>query len=72
MQQKGDRKLNSTYKNGEGYTDKTASDAIKNASKTPDRIMDVINLMKHCANVAGLEVVGRITLRDRVTGKEWR
>lgn len=64
--------MNNTYKNGEGYPDHTAGKAIKNADKTPDRIMDVINLMKHCASVAGLEVVGRIVLKDRTTGKEWR
>lgn len=64
--------MNNTYKNGEGYPDLTAGKAIKSADRTPDRIMDVINLMKHCASVAGLEVVGRITLRDRVTEKEWR
>lgn len=64
--------MNNTYKNGEGYSDLTAGKAIKNADKTPDRIMDVINLMKHCASVAGLEVVGRIVLKDRTTGKEWR
>lgn len=64
--------MNNIYRNGEGYTDKVAGEAIKNADRTPDRIMDVINLMKHCASVAGLEVVGRIALRDRTTGKEWR
>lgn len=64
--------MSNIYRNGEGYTDKVAGEAIKNADKTPDHIMDVINLMKHCASVAGLEVVGRIALRDRATGKEWR
>lgn len=64
--------MSSIYRNSEGYMDKVAGKAIKNADKTPDRIMDVINLMKHCASVAGLEVVGRIVLKDRTTGKEWR
>lgn len=64
--------MNNTYKNGEGYPDLTAGKAIKSADKTPDRIMEVVNLMKHCASVAGLEVVGRIHLRDRVSGKEWK
>ena len=64
--------MSDIYRNGEGYRDTTAGKAIKSADKTPDRIMDVINLMKHCASVAGLEVVGRIVLKDRTTGKEWR
>lgn len=64
--------MSSIYRNSEGYMDKVAGEAIRNADKTPDRIMEVINLMKHCASVAGLEVVGRIVLKDRATGKEWR
>ena len=64
--------MSSIYRNSEGYMDKVDGEAIRNADKTPDRIMEVINLMKHCASVAGLEVVGRIVLKDRATGKEWR
>lgn len=62
----------SLYRNREGYTDKTAGEAVKNTDKTPEYIMDVVRLMKHCASVSGLEVVGRISLKDRVTGKEWK
>lgn len=54
------------------FLDLFAGKAIKSADKTPDRIMEVVNLMKHCASVAGLEVVGRIHLRDRASGKEWK
>ena len=68
----GGLKMDRIYRNREGYRDVTAGKAIKSADRTPDRIMDVINLMKHCASVAGLEVVGRIVLKDRTTGKEWR
>ena len=34
--------------------------------------MQVINMMKAVAGVAGFEVVGRIVLRDKETGHEWR
>lgn len=60
--------------NHEGYRDTTADMAIHNVSKkpaTPDHIMQVINMMKAVAGVAHLEVIGRIQLRDRESGKEY-
>ena len=58
--------------NHEGYADPTADKAVQNASQTPPEIMQVVNMMKAIAGVAGFDVIGRIQLRDRVTGKEWR
>ena len=58
--------------NHEGYRDDTADKAIHNASKTPEHIMQVVNMMKAVAGVAHLEVIGRIQLRDRENGKEYR
>ncbi len=58
--------------NHEGYRDDTADMAIHNASKTPEHIMQVVNMMKAVAGVAHLEVIGRIQLRDRESGKEYR
>ena len=36
------------------------------------KINDLIPVMKQTAELAGFEVVGRITLRDKGTGKEYR
>jgi hypothetical protein len=58
--------------NCEGYKDPTAEKAIRKATQTPPEIMQVINMMKAVASVAGLDVIGRIQLKDRQTGKEWR
>ena len=58
--------------NHEGYADPTADKAISKASQTPLEIMKVINLMKQFADACGLEVIGRIQVRDKATGKEWR
>lgn len=58
--------------NHEGYADPTADKAISKTSQTPPEIMQVVNMMKAIAGVAGFDVIGRIQLRDRVTGKEWR
>lgn len=35
-------------------------------------ISRLIPVMKQTAELAGFEVVGRITLRDKSTGKEWK
>lgn len=64
--------------NAEGYADPTAEEAVGHVTKekkrreTPESVMQVINMMKAIASVAGFEVVGRIHLKDKVTGKEWK
>ena len=70
----------SMYRNGEGYTDPTPGAAWSNIQRTakkqnekyPAVIGNLIPLMKQTAELAGFEVVGRITLRDKATGKEYR
>lgn len=67
-------------KNGEGYIDPTASQAwnnIRRAEKQQETerlivISSLIPIMKQTADLAGFEVVGRIILRDKKTGKEYR
>lgn len=58
--------------NGEKYSDPTADHAVKNVMRTPDHVIKVINMMKSIAEFAGFEVVGRIHLKDRATGREWK
>ena len=59
------------YENGEGYRDEVAGNAIRAADRTPKPVMDVINALKSIASLAGFEVIGRIALKDKVTGREW-
>lgn len=59
------------YKNSEGYRDPTAGEAISSADRPPKQIVEVIRLIRSVASLAGFEVVGRIRLRDRETGREW-
>lgn len=58
--------------NHEGYRDPTADTAIANLNRTPEYVMDVIRILRLVAGLAGLEFIGRIQLRDRATGKEYR
>lgn len=68
------------YKNAEGYPDPTAGAAYsaiqrEERQREADRLAAIsalIPLMKGAAELAGFEVVGRITLKDKATGKEYR
>lgn len=60
------------YRNKEGYTDKTAGDAIKAADAQPENVTWLINTIRQLAHLLGYEVVGRIIIRDKDTGREWR
>lgn len=55
--------------NGEGYRDPTADQAVRNVSRMPRRIKDVVRAINTVASLHGLEIV---VVRDRHTGKEWR
>lgn len=37
-----------------------------------DGIGDIVPLLRQIANIAGFEIIGRIPLRDKATGKEYR
>ena len=64
------------YKNKEGYADPTAWEAIgtvaKKEKKQNEEVAILVNILKQMINLAGFEMVGRITLRDKKTGKEYK
>ena len=68
------------YRNKEGYTDPTAGEAIGTIAKEERReekehntaVTDLIRMLKQIISLAGFELVGRIVLVDRKTGKEYR
>lgn len=60
------------YKNREGYTDRTAGEAIRKADKLPDHVSWFLGAVKSIAELVGLEVIGRIHIRDKKTKKEYR
>ena len=53
-------------KNGEGYRDPTASQAITNAGKIPRYIRDAIEKLNEAAGISDLEV---LVIRDTKTGR---
>ena len=67
------------YNNAEGYSGPPPGEAMSNIRReqrqTAERlavISRLIPVMKQTAELAGFEVVGRITLKDKETGKEYR
>lgn len=68
------------YKNAEGYPDPTTGEAMSNIAveerqKEAARlavISELIPIMKKTAELVGFEVVGRIILLDKETGKKYK
>lgn len=64
-------------RNAEHYADPTPAAALKNiyAKEEADRLRKISAMMatlKQAADLAGLEVVGRVIFKDKATGKEYR
>jgi len=66
------------YRNIEGYRDPTVGDAFKNIAQKNreeerlERVGLTISIMKKVAELAGFEIVGRITLLDKKTGRTYK
>ena len=62
-------------KNAEGYSDPTAYHGIKNAmqgDKDEKRVSTLIGAIKGLIDLAGFDLLNRIEIRDRRTGREYR
>lgn len=61
--------------NSEGYSDPTAYEGlkpiIKEDSKRQPRVSEFIDLMKRLANMCGFEILNRVGVKDKKTGKEY-
>ena len=64
------------HKNSEGYNDPTAYSAMtkvmREERERQRRVSIVINIVKNVADLAGFDLVSRISLKDRKTGREYR
>lgn len=67
-----DYKMRELKKNGEGYPDPTAYEAIKRVDPTARKRYRLIGAILRICELAGYEVVGRIELRDVETGKVYK
>lgn len=67
-----DYKMKELTKNGEGYSDPTAYEAIKRIDPTAKKRYRLMGAIFRICELAGYEVVGRITLKDVNTGKVYK
>lgn len=63
-------------KNAEGYNDPTAYSAMtkvmREERERQRRVVMVVKILKDVADLAGFDLVSRIALKDRKTGREYR
>lgn len=67
-----DYKMEELKRNGEGYKDPTAYKAIKNIDPTARKRYRLMGAIFRICELAGYEVVGRITLKDVNTGEIYK
>ena len=61
---------NLTY-NASHAKDPTAKEAIKSADEQPERVKDAVKIIKTFLRLLDLELVGRIKIKDKKTGRIW-
>lgn len=63
-------------KNSEGYNDPTAYAALSKIQREEielqRRVSEVINVLKYVIDKSGFELMARIEIRDKKTGREFR
>ena len=59
-------------KNSEGYFDPTAYEAIKIAEKEEERFHKLLHTIFSICEIAEFDLVERIVLIDKKTGRIWR
>lgn len=64
------------YKNSEGYLDVTAGSAMRSVSKEEKKreadVQSLIKVLKQIISLTGFELINRIELKDKETGKEYK
>lgn len=63
-------------RNHEGYSDPTAGTAISNILRDEQdqqrRVSELVGVLKFIIDKAGYDLIARIEIKDRRTGKEYR
>lgn len=59
-------------KNGSGYSDETAYEAIKNMSDEEVKFHKLLDMIFNLCELSGFHLEERIVLKDKKTGRIWR
>lgn len=64
------------WKNAEGYSDPTAYAALKSIgqeeAEQQQRVSALVRALKYVIDVAGFDLLNRVELKDRKTGRVYR
>ena len=64
------------HKNAEGYRDPTAGAAMSNIIREENerqrRVTALVGVLKYIIDAAGFDLLARIELKDRKSGREYR
>ena len=67
---------NDLYYNGSGYADPTAYKALKAMTREDEELVkmvrDLVCIIHNVSHLAGFEVVGKVHLKHKRTGKEFK
>lgn len=63
---------NNLFNNGEGYPDPTAFETIKAENVLEGKVGFLVKVLKWIAGEAGFDVINRIELKDRKSGRIFR
>ena len=62
-------------RNASGYMDPTAYEAIRNVDREAEaeqRYKKLLSTIFYICDLAGFHIEGRLTIKDKKTGKVWR
>lgn len=64
------------WQNGEGYADPTAYEGLKpiiqEEAEQQKRVNNLIFVLKYIIRLAGFELLNRIEIRDKKTGRDYK
>lgn len=64
------------WQNGEGYADPTAYEGLKpiiqEEAEQQKRVNNLIFVLKYIIRLAGFDLLNRIEIKDKKTGREYR
>lgn len=63
---------NDLKRNASGYIDPTAYEAITNIESENERFKKLLNSIFNICDLADFEIIGRIVLVDKRSGKVWK
>lgn len=68
--------MSKPWQNGEGYADPTAYEGLKpiiqEEAEQQKRVNNLIFVLKYIIRLAGFELLNRIEIRDKKTGRDYK